>query len=669
MAWSCGGRGQGSSLPPSLSLSLPIFSFCRQLTVISLLRHHHPMKTKEMDAPPEKAHGLHDPELSKPTLEHLHAIDDPDLGLSEEEKATLDRRLLRKLDRRLIPWLSLLYLASFLDRTNIGNAKLEGLQTALHMSNAQYNASLTVFFVSYSVFEPLTNVLLKRTRPSLFIPTILVLWGICMTTMGLVHNYGGLLTARWFLGLAEAGLFPGISYYLSCWYRRAEFGIRMAVFFSAAALAGSFGGLLAAAIAQMDGVGGKEGWAWIFILEGLATVVLGAMSYWLVYDFPDRAAFLSEAERKRVLRRLAADTQGSGAREQQFKSAYVWASLQDSKTWLGCVIYMGADGALYAFSLFVPTIINGLGYSSTRAQLLSVPPYACAAILTVTIGYLADRTRQRGLYNIVVSLVGIAGFIMLLAAESAGVQYAGVFLGAMGIYPCIANTISWVSNNVEGAPVPCHPSTQFLIIPEGVYKRGITLGLMIGWGNLNGIVSSNIYRTEDAPRFYPGHGVVLGYLVVFLLGGSVVQYLLLRRENRRRVRGERDYRLEGLGAEEVEELGDQRPGFLYTFCDEIDDLVWVYIGSFETLEATGARAGEDKAIPVIILPSLTRRAGQGYVHSLFTWGLQAEFFIYFDSYYKENPDRWEAHNISSCQGYLTRCFWRLHREKKDNRRK
>ncbi|PYH76906.1 MFS transporter [Aspergillus uvarum CBS 121591] len=499
-------------------------------------------------APDEKPPGFHDAEISKPIAEHLHQIDDPDAVLSEAEKANIDRRLLRKLDLRLIPWLSLLYLASFLDRTNIGNAKLDGLQQALNMSNAQYNASLTVFFVSYSVFEPLTNVLLKRTRPSLFIPTIIVLWGICMTTMGLVHNYGGLITARWFLGLAEAGLFPGISYYLSCWYKRSEFGIRMAIFFSAAALAGSFGGLLAAAIAKMDGVGGKQGWAWIFILEGLATVVIGVLSYWLVYDFPDRAAFLSEDERKRVLQRLAADKQASGLREHEFKTAYIWASVKDSKTWFGSVIYMGADGALYAFSLFVPTIINQMvSYSSTRAQLLSVPPYACAAILTVSIGYLADRTRQRGLCNIFVSLIGIAGFCMLLGSKTAGVQYAGVFLGAMGIYPCIANTISWVSNNVEG-----------------VYKRGITLGLMIGWGNLNGIVSSNIYRSEDAPRFYPGHGVVLGYLVVFLFGGSVTQYIMLRKENRRRLRGERDHRLEGLGSEELEVLGDKRPDFIYT---------------------------------------------------------------------------------------------------------
>ncbi|OKL61716.1 hypothetical protein UA08_02444 [Talaromyces atroroseus] len=442
--------------------------------------------------------------LEKPLHVHASLVEDPDEGLSEEEKASI-------IYLRLIPWLSLLYLAAFLDRTNVGNAKIEGLQKALDMTNNQYNATLTIFFVSYSIFEPLTNVLLKRTKPSIFISAIIILWGICMTTMGLVHNFSGLMAARWFLGLAEAGLFPGVSYYLSCWYKRSEFGVRMAIFFSAAALAGSFGGLLAAAISKMNNVGGKAGWSWIFILEGLATIILGVLSFWLVVDFPDNATFLSELDR--------------------------------------AIIYMGADGPLYAFSLFLPTIISELGYSSIKAQLLSVPPYAVAAILTVAIGYIADRTRARGLCNIIVSLLGAIGFSMLLGAKTAGTRYAGTFLGAMGIYPCISNTISWTSNNVEG---------------ECVYKRGVTLGIMIGWGNLNGIVSSNIYRGQDAPINYPGHGTVLSYLVIFLLCGSVLQTILLRRENNKRRRGERDYLVEGLSPSEIKDLGDMQPGFIYT---------------------------------------------------------------------------------------------------------
>jgi MFS family permease len=145
-----------------------------------------------------------------------------------------------------------------------------------HISDTQYNIGLTVFFISYSVVEPLTNILLKQLRPKIFIPLIMIFWAICLTSMGLIRDFGGLVVARFFLGITEAGLFPGVNYYLSCWYKRSELGIRAAIFFSAAAFAGSFGGLLAAAIELMDGVGGKPGWAWIFILEVIIKAIFGS---------------------------------------------------------------------------------------------------------------------------------------------------------------------------------------------------------------------------------------------------------------------------------------------------------------------------------------------------------------------------------------------------------
>jgi MFS family permease len=208
---------------------------------------------------------------------------------------------------------------------------------------------------------------------------------------------------------------------------------------------------------------------------------------------------------------------------------------------------MGADGALYAFSLFLPTIIKGLGYTSTKANLLSVPPYAVAAVVTVLVGWIADRTQQRGWCNVGISLFGIVGFAMLLGSASPNLQYAGTFLGAIGIYPCVANTISWAANNVEG-----------------VYKRGVTLGFVIGWGNINGVVASNIYRTKDKPRYQLGHAVVLAYLTLWLLGGSIVTRFLLAWENKKRRQGKRDAWVDGKSEQEVLEMGDKRPDFLYT---------------------------------------------------------------------------------------------------------
>lgn len=471
---------------------------------------------------------------------------DPDAHLDQEERDKIERQLVWRLDLVLIPWLCLLYLLAFLDRTNIGNAKIAGLLDDLHMSTGQYNIALTIFFISYSVFEPLTNVLLKKLRPSIFIPIIMFLWGASMVGQGFVYNNSGLLAARWFLGLTEAGLFPGVNYYLSCWYKRSEFGIRAAIFFSAAALSGSFGGLLAAAIEKLDGKGGLAGWRWIFVLEGLLTVIVAVMSFWMVHDFPDDARFLTEEDRARVIRRLRLDQQASSKHE-EWSTRYLYDGLRDWKMWLGMVIYMGCDMPLYAFSLFLPSIIMESGWStnSIHTNLLSVPPYAAAAVLTVLVGFIADRTRQRGLCNIFASVIGIVGFILLIATNSPAVKYAATFLGALGIYPCISNTITWMANNTEG-----------------VYKRGVVLGFVIGWGNLNGIVSSNIYF--DPPRYLQGHGIVVAYMTLFLFGGSLLMTILLRIENKKRLEGKRDYLAEGKSEAELELMGDGRPDFFYT---------------------------------------------------------------------------------------------------------
>lgn len=126
--------------------------------------------------------------------------------------------------------------------------------------------ALTIFFVAYAFCDPVVNAILKRTSPRIFFTGIMVISGIIVTLTGLCQNYGGLLAARLFLGIIQSGFFPGANYYMSCWYTSHEIGLRSAIFFSAAALAGSFSGLLAAAIAAMDGVAGLNGWSWIFIL-------------------------------------------------------------------------------------------------------------------------------------------------------------------------------------------------------------------------------------------------------------------------------------------------------------------------------------------------------------------------------------------------------------------
>ncbi|KAJ3951798.1 hypothetical protein N0V92_011780 [Colletotrichum tropicale] len=319
-----------------------------------------------------------------------------------------------------------------------------------------------------------------------------------------------------------------------------------AIFFSAAALSGSFGGALAAGIQHMDGVGNLRGWSWIFIIEGLLTFVFGVASFWMVYDFPDEAEFLSDEDKQRLLRRLNGDQQAS-ARREVFKTLYFWQAMRDWKTWMSMAIYMGCDMPLFAVTLFLPTIIDDLGLntSTIQSQLWTVPPYAAAAVFTVFMGWLADKFKVRGICNVCVSMVGIAGFSMILAADSPKIKYIGTCLGVMGLYPCVSNTITWIANNTQG-----------------VYKRGVVLGFVIGWGNLSGILSSFTYR--HPPLFIEGHAIVIAFMALCLCVGSLTMMALLSSENQKRVQGKRDCWSDGKTQEEIDELGDNDPTFYYT---------------------------------------------------------------------------------------------------------
>ncbi|KIK61860.1 hypothetical protein GYMLUDRAFT_42275 [Collybiopsis luxurians FD-317 M1] len=470
-----------------------------------------------------------------------------------------ERKLMRRIDLHVIPWLALLYFLNFMDRGNIGNAKLYNMTTDIHVSDTQYLIALTVYFFPYALFEPASNVILRRLRPSIWLSSMIFLWGVVMVCHGLIHNYGGLVTVRVLLGVTEAGMYPGIVFYISSWYKRAEMGIKIAFFFSSATISGAFSGLISVAIHNMDGVGNLAGWRWIFILEGLLTVVVACASYYMIQDYPETARFLSEEERVFVIRRLQDDVRLSAAGE-KYKKKYIWQSLKDWKTWAAMGIYMGFDGPLYAFSLFLPTIINKLGFTATRANLLTVPPYAWGCITTIAVGILGDRLGTRYYLSLFLFATGAAGYIILIASRSPALSYFAVFLGASAIYPSIPNNVAWVAGNVEGA-----------------YKRSVTLGMAIGFGNINGADFFKQYRAKDSPWYTTGHAIVLAYIVVGIISITVMR-IGLQIENARRDRGERDEIIDGIDNKRADaknghypsveaarlDKGDQWSGFRYS---------------------------------------------------------------------------------------------------------
>ncbi|KAI3342724.1 major facilitator superfamily domain-containing protein [Ustulina deusta] len=491
----------------------------------------------------------------KDVLGHIGAVATAP-GLTYASFAHLDeKKILRKMDIRLIPMLAVLYLLSFLDRGNIGNAKIEGLQEDLHMTNDQYNLTLTVFFLTYAAFEVPSNLLLKRLRPSRWLPAIMVAWGTVVTLMGIVESFKGLLAARVFLGVAEAGLYPGCAYYLTMWYCRREIQLRQAMFFSAASIAGAFSGLLAFAIAKLDGLGGLEGWRWIFILEGIATVVVAVAAFFLLYDFPETATFLTEEERAFVIFRLK--NQGNTEDEdegsvrvfeaEEFEWKYVWAALKDWQIWVNIFVYWGIVCPLYGISLFLPSIIKSLGYVSSTAQLLTIPIYITASILAVVVAYFSDRAGKRSPFVIACMCAILVGYILCISSSTPGVVYAGVFIAAIGIYPAFAGNITWLSNNLSGS-----------------YKRSAGMAIQIGAGNLGGAFASNFYRQKDAPRYTLGHALELAFTSVGLIA-AVILVVNYMRINKKRAKIVREGGHNEFTPEELSALGDRAVTFRYVY--------------------------------------------------------------------------------------------------------
>ncbi|KIM45557.1 hypothetical protein M413DRAFT_430226 [Hebeloma cylindrosporum] len=412
------------------------------------------------------------------------------------------KRVLRKLDIHLLPFVSFLYLLSFLDRANIGNAKIAGMTHDLHLDGLKYNIIAAVFFLPYAFFEIPSNICLKLFRPSIWIPSIMVVWGTVMTLMCLCKNFQTLIVARVFLGLAEAGLFPGITFYLSLWYRRQDVAQRIAIFFSAATIAGAFGGLLAFCIEHMEGIGGLHGWQWIFCLEGMATVVFAFLSYFFMYDYPETASFLSDDDREIVITMLKEDRHGLST---TFQTKFIWQALTDIRTYYQTGIYMGLLIPVYAISLFTPTIVHNLGFSAANAQLLTVPPFFCGCIATIIVGHLSDKYNRRGPFIILGCFVSFVGYVVLFTQESSTASYIGAILAAMGVFPCVPVTLAWVGSSSGGDT-----------------RRSVALAMVIDMGNLGGVCSSFIYITP--PRFLLGHGMNMGWLWVAIVFSGLCMY-------------------------------------------------------------------------------------------------------------------------------------------------
>jgi len=284
-----------------------------------------------------------------------------------------------------------------------------------------------------------------------------------------------------------------------------------------------------------------HGWQWIFCLEGIVTVLVAFLSFFLMQDYPATAEFLTESERAYIMNMLKEDANNLAT---HYHIRFVVQAMKDYKTYVQALMYLGLVVPGYAIALFSPTIINELGYSAANAQLLSVPPFVAGCIATIIVGIQSDKRNIRGPYIIGGAFVSLVGYILLYCDAQAGPAYVGACLAAIGAFSPVAVALAWIISNAGGD-----------------LKRGVVLAMVIGFGNLGGICSSFIYI--DPPLFHIGHGTIMAFLSLSI----VTSVFAMWNYNRLNKKKEAQCLAENITydrRDEFKDMGDASPLFRYT---------------------------------------------------------------------------------------------------------
>ncbi|GAA5896168.1 hypothetical protein JCM6882_008508 [Rhodosporidiobolus microsporus] len=430
-----------------------------------------------------------------------------------------ERTLVRKLDWHLMPLLWFLFMISFLDRSNIGNANTAGMSKDLGMDNDQYQWLLTVFYIGYALGQP-TMLLWKAVPPHILVAVLTLCWGtFALRCTNSEHpavqptaHWGGLMALRLLLGIAETAFSPGVTFFLSFFYGRREVGIRQGLYAGAAPIASCYAGALAYGITQIKN-SSIAVWKLLFLIEGAPAIFAVPVAYFFLADRPSKAKFLTEREKAIAAARAGRD--GRTGREGGLKKAGVWAGFKDPKAYLCALIYFSCNVSYSSLPVFLPTILADMGFSSIRAQGLSAPPYLASFLVILICCYLSDRIGDRSAFMIPLAITGGVGYIILATVESTGVRYFAIFLCACGIFPVI------------GLMLPFTASMH-----EDDSRRGAGFLILNLIGQCGPFLGTRMYPASDKPYYVKGMAVSAAFMffAAFLI---LTLRIILMYQNRR----------------------------------------------------------------------------------------------------------------------------------------
>ncbi|ESK93153.1 high-affinity nicotinic acid transporter [Moniliophthora roreri MCA 2997] len=397
------------------------------------------------------------------------------LDESDDASVKFEVQTLRRVDRRLLPILGLMYAVAVIDGGNLGLARTAGMGEDLGLDiGSRYSIVSTFFFIPYILLQLPSNLILRYVGARTCIAFYVISWGAVQLGMGFVPSWGWLVVCRTLLGVFEAGFFSAVTFIITTWYRRHEVQTRLAFFYLLTQAIAGFSAILAYAISLLKGKCGLNGWRWIFIIEGAGTIAFGIVSCAFLPDFPDRNTFLTKEETKLILDRIEQDR--GDALPDKVTTAKVLRHMGDPMLWAYALMFMAATMPAYAISFFSTIIISGMGWDVGSSLLLTAPPYIFAVIVAFCFSWISDKSKQRGLFLAIQTIITIIGAAITGFAEPNGVRYFGLFLATAGCIGCIPSILAYSANNVVGHS-----------------KRSVTTAVVASSRGIGGIIASTVY--------------------------------------------------------------------------------------------------------------------------------------------------------------------------------
>jgi ACS family tartrate transporter-like MFS transporter len=366
-----------------------------------------------------------------------------------EPEAVDGAALYRKITLRLIPYMFLLYILAYLDRVNVGYAAAQ-MKADLHMSDAVYGTGAGLFFIGSAIFDIPSNLILAKVGPRRWMARIMITWGIVATCMSLIHSAHMFYALRFVLGISEAGFFPGMILYLTYWFPSRERARSVSRFMTATAIAGVVGGPIAASLLSLDGFGGLHGWQWLFISEGIPTMLAGVSVLFLLKEHPSQAKWLAPSEQEWLEQQLTEDRKqlGTGAHK-RFTDAFKLPAL-----YLLAAVFVACQVGVYVINLWLPLFLKATAstvhLTAKGIDRWSTVPYLVTAVAMVLVGYSSDRFNDRRFHVAACMACSAVGFVATIYTHSFVLILVAFTLATIGVFSVQGPFWTWLTSMLEG---------------------------------------------------------------------------------------------------------------------------------------------------------------------------------------------------------------------------